>query len=205
LFQRCGATRLVTAAVVDAAWTRPTPLDADGMRHLAEGLRRVDDVCERRGLVQVLHPHVGTLVETAADVERALEHTDARWCLDTGHLAIGGLDPLQFARDAGDRVEHVHLKDVDLRVAARVRSGEISLMRAVQTGLFTVLGDGDIPVDEVVLALERAGYSGWYVLEQDIALAAAPPPPPDGPIANVSRCLEYLTSRVAPRIPVSSH
>jgi inosose dehydratase len=199
LFRAAGATRFVTAVVQDYDWPRPVPLDADGMKLLAEGLADVDELCATYGLTQVLHPHVDTLVETAADVELALEHTNVRWCLDTGHLAIGGVDPAEFARSEGHRVGHVHLKDVVSAVAARVLSRETTLVAGVQQGLFRPLGDGEVAVDQVVVALEQQDYDGWYVLEQDTALADVPPPG-GGPVEDVRRSLAYLRDRVVPRV-----
>jgi inosose dehydratase len=93
-----------------------------------------------------------------------------RWCLDTGHLAVARADPVRLAREAGDRVAHVHLKDVDFSLAAKVRSGALSLREATRRGLFRPLGRGDARVGEVVRALEDSGYAGWYVLEQDVVL-----------------------------------
>ena len=203
LFAAAGATRFVTALVQDDAWSRPVTLDADGMKRVAEGLARVDEICARAGLLQVLHPHVGTLVETASDIDLALEHTDVAWCLDTGHVVAGGVDPVAFAKTQADRVGHVHLKDVATATAQRVLNRELSLVAGVQEGLFTVLGEGDVPVDEVVLTLEEQGYQGWYVLEQDTALAELPAEN-GGPIRDVERCLDYLRSTVVPRLPQHS-
>ncbi len=200
LFQACGATRFVTAVVQDYDWSRPRRLDANGMRILGDGLAEVDELCARYDLLQVLHPHVDTLVETARDVELALEYTSVRWCLDTGHLQIGGVDPAVFARDHGDRVGHVHLKDVDNKIAARVREGELSLVAAVQAGLFTPLGRGDVAVDEVILTLEDGGYDGWYVLEQDTALNEGVPAEGRGPVEDVEASLDFLRSQVVPRL-----
>ena len=103
---RGGRSSLVAAirAVGAAQW-----------HHLVGMLGELDELCAEYGLTQALHPHVGTLVETAADVATVLERSDVRWCLDTGHLLIGGYDPAKFAVDAGDRVVHVHLKDVRRR------------------------------------------------------------------------------------------
>ncbi|MFT4008631.1 MAG: TIM barrel protein [Nocardioidaceae bacterium] len=199
LFQACGATRFVTAVVQDYGWSRPTPLDAEEMKVLAEGLAEVDELCRRYGLTQVLHPHVDTLVETAADVDLALEHSDVLWCLDTGHLQIGGVDPVEFARCYGDRVGHVHLKDVVGAVARRVLSRELSLIEGVQHGIFRPLGQGEVAVDDVVTALERGGYDGWYVLEQDCALTDAPRPG-EGPVEDVRTSLDYLGDQVASRL-----
>ncbi len=203
LFQAAGATIFVTALVQDDEWSRPVPPDARTMRVVADGLRAVDEICTAHGLTQVLHPHVGTLVETARDVDLALALTDVRWCLDTGHLRIAGVDPVDFARAHADRVGHVHLKDVDDTTAARVRSGELSLVDAVQDGLFRPLGAGDAAIDEVVLALETRGYRGWYVLEQDAALTSGLPAEGEGPVADVRACLDFLRTMVAPRMPAT--
>lgn len=196
-FAAHGARYFVTALVQDYDWSTPVPLDAAGMKVVGEGLREVDAVCARHGLTQVMHPHVGTLVETQADMDLALEHTDVQWCLDTGHIYIGGGDPVQFARDHADRVGHCHLKDVDAAVAARLMAGELTLLQAVQHGLFKPLGTGDVAVGEAVAALEDAGYSGWYVLEQDCALTDGAPAEGEGPIHDVRRSLDYLRTTVA--------
>ena len=198
LFAAAGATRFVTAAVQDYDWPRPTPLDERRADHLAESITQVGRLCADFGLVQVLHPHVDTLVETAADVELVLHRSTVSWCLDTGHLQIGGMDPAQFARSWADRVGHVHLKDVDDAIARRVVGRELSLVTGVQAGLFTPLGDGDVAVDEVVIALEDSGYAGWYVLEQDTALTVVPSDGA-GPIDAVRQSLRYLSERVVGR------
>lgn len=197
----CGATEFVTAAVQDYDWPRPAPLDRDGMCRLGEGLRAVGDLCARHGLTQVLHPHVDTLIETAADVELALECTSTLWCLDTGHLSIGGLDPAVFAKTHPDRVGHVHLKDVDQGIARHVLKRDMSLLQGVQAGVFRPLGQGDVAIDEVVLSLESAGYSGWYVLEQDTAILGAVPEPGEGPIREVDKSLSFLERHVISQLP----
>jgi inosose dehydratase len=120
------------------------------------------------------------------------------FCLDTGHLLVGGTDPARFARDHGERVGHVHLKDVRADVAARLRAGELSLMEAVQAGLFQPLGDGDARIDDVIRALGAAGYERWLVLEQDIAITGAEPPVGGGPALDVRKSIEFL-STLAPK------
>jgi inosose dehydratase len=130
----------------------------------------------------------------------AVEHTAVRFCLDTGHLAIGGTDPLEFVEAHAARVGHVHLKDVRLDVAARLRSGELSLMQAVQAGVFTPLGQGDVALEGVVVGLEKSGYQGWYVFEQDVALSGEPPAG-GGPVLGVRASVDYLralASKLAP-------
>jgi inosose dehydratase len=197
-FAAAGATMFVTAVVVDADWSPRFELSERQWDHLVGMLGELDSLCAERGLTQALHPHVGTLVETAADVATVLGRSDVRWCLDTGHLTIGGYDPVEFARDAGDRVAHVHLKDVRGHVAERVRHGASTIQGGVGEGLFCPLGVGDAPIAETVDLLEAAGYSGWYVLEQDTDLGATEPPPGTGPVEAARESLDYLSRAATP-------
>ncbi len=200
LFSYCGGDRFVTAAVQDYGWSRPTPLDREQMAVMGKGLALIDRVCSDYGVVQVLHPHVDTLVETRADVDLALQETDVMWCLDTGHLSIGGTDPLRFARENADRVGISHLKDVDMSLAAKAMSRELSLLQAVQAGMFVPFGHGDVPIADIVLELERGGYVGRYVLEQDTAIMGDEPALGEGPIEDVRISIEYLRREVVPNL-----
>ena len=193
-----GADVFVAAAVQDAEWSAPVPLDDDGWRRAGAALHELAELVRAEGLTLVLHPHVGTLVESEIDVDRALAHTDVPWCYDTGHLLIGGVDPVQFVREHADRIGHVHLKDVNASLAARVRGGELSLVQATQRGLFRPLGDGDARLDEVVALLDQMGYERWLVLEQDLAITGTEPPVDGGPALDVARSIEFL-STPAPR------
>ncbi len=193
-----GADVFVAAAVQDEAWSAPAPLDEDGWQRAGAHLRELADLVAAEGLTLVLHPHVGTLVESAAEVEQALAHTDVPWCFDTGHLFIGGVDPVQFVREHADRIAHVHLKDVDGALAERLRRGELSLVQATQAGLFRPLGDGDARLDEVVALLDDVGYERWLVLEQDRAITGTEPPVDGGPALDVARSIEFMSTS-APR------
>jgi inosose dehydratase len=190
-----GGELFVAAAVQDRAWSPPARLDAAGWRRAGEHLRTLADVARSEGVELVIHPHVGTVLETAQDVELALEHTDVPWCFDTGHLLIGGVDPVQFVADHGERIGHVHFKDVDAGVAARLNAGELSLMQAVQHGLFRPLGEGDARIEEVVRALAATGYERWLVLEQDLAITGSEPPVGSGPVLDVRKSIEFLSTR----------
>ena len=194
LFQAAGATKFVTAVVQDANWSEPEKLSVDQHKHLIEMFGVVDEICEAHGLDQVLHSHVQTLVETKDDVNRVLDECDVHWCLDTGHLAIGGVDPVEFAKEAFDRVGHVHLKDVNMSLVPQVLSREITLMAATQAGLFTPLGQGDVDIAGVISALESRGYDGWYVIEQDTALTDGLPADGEGPIGMVKTSLAFLNT-----------
>ena len=200
LFADAGASTMVSALVMDDDWSVPRSLDAGERTQVVRTLGIIDEICAEHGLQQVLHPHLQTIVETDDDVERLLDGCDVHWCLDTGHMAIGGVDVVAFAREAFDRVGHVHLKDVDLSKAGPVLNREKSIMAGVQDGLFTPLGQGDVPIAEVVTTLERAGYQGWYVIEQDTALTDGLPPEGAGPMIEVRTSLDYLRDVVAPRL-----
>ena len=198
-----GADVFVAALVQDENWATPAPLDNDGWQRAGTQLRELTDLVAGEGLKLVLHPHVGTLVETAHDVERAIAHTDVPWCFDTGHLLIGGVEPVQFIRDHSDRIGHVHLKDVNASLAERVRAGELTLVQATQMGLFRPLGDGDARLDEVIALLDQTGYERWLVLEQDLAITGEEPPVDGGPALDVARSIEFLSTSAPRRERVS--
>jgi inosose dehydratase len=189
-----GADTFNAAVVADDDWGMPQPLDRDGWATLARNLAEIDDVVAQQGLALALHPHAGTQVQTAGEVERLLATSDAGWCLDTGHLVIGGVDPAEFVRRHGDRIVHAHLKDVDAAIAERLRAGELSLVQATQAGLFRPLGRGDARIDEVIDLLQGSGYERWLVLEQDTALTGEEPPVGSGPVTDVRTSIEYLHS-----------
>ena len=197
LLQSVGARCFVTCVVSDDdEWSRPPLADAEWDR-IGRALDEVGAIAYAHGLVQVLHPHVDSLVEQADEVERALACSSTKVCLDTGHLRVGGTDPVAFARRHADRVGLVHLKDVRLDVAARLQRHELTLMEAVQAGVFSPLGGGDLALDDVVVTLEDAGYDGWYVFEQDVALTDGEPPIGAGPIDDVRTNVEYLRALAA--------
>lgn len=196
-FARAGGSLLVSAVVVDDAWSPRMPLSGDDWRRIVDGLHALGDICAERGLRQVVHPHAGTLVETRDDVARLLEKSDVDLCLDTGHFEIGGVDSVALARETAHRVGHVHLKDVRADIAAVVRAGDAGLRDATRDGLFVPLGDGDAPVAETVAALVDAGYDGWYVLEQDAVLDDAADA--ERPTADARRSLEFLKTLDAGR------
>jgi len=154
-------------------------------------LQRLQDLAADLGLRASLHPHVGTAIEDRASVLRLAESSDVPLCLDTGHLMIGGADPLELVKLAPGRIAHVHLKDVRSRVAEEVAAGRSSYLEAVRAGLYAPLGQGDVDIAGIVRELEGARYAGWYVLEQDAALDVAPAAG-TGPIDDVRRSLEHL-------------
>jgi inosose dehydratase len=191
LLSGAGASVLVIAASTGAGGYDSTgSLDEDAWNALVEGLDRAVELADARGMVAALHPHHGTVIE-GGDVERLLERSSVLLCLDTGHVAVGGADPLDVAGKAAGRVAHVHLKDVASDLVDRVRAGIIGYREAVGRGMYRPLGEGDLDVSAVVRTLERAGFDGWYVLEQDTVLASEPGPGA-GPSADARTSYEYL-------------
>ena len=179
---------VLAARSADGSYDRKVPLGDGDWAVLLATLRELQRVAADHGLIPALHPHVGTAIEDRASVLRLLDGSDVLLCLDTGHLLIGGMEPLELVELAADRIAHVHLKDVRRSVAAT----DGSYIEKVRAGLYAPLGDGDLDIAAVVRALEDAGYRGWYVLEQDSALFG-PPEPGAGPIRDVRRSLEFLS------------
>jgi inosose dehydratase len=192
-YDAAGAEVLVLSAVTGAAGydTRPV-LDDDGWMVLLSNLDRLAELAASRGVRAVLHPHVGTMVETGEEVQQVLDGSWISLCLDTGHLLIGGTDPAELAHQAPERIAHVHFKDVDARLARRVHDGRLSYTQGVCEGMYRPLGSGDVDVPAIVGSLRARGYSGWYVLEQDTILTEEPRG--DGPVADVRASAEYLRS-----------
>jgi inosose dehydratase len=194
MLARAGGRYFVAAVIASMeSWDRPT-LDATEWSALFEGLAETEKIAAEYGLVQVVHPHVNTLIETADEFERFLVNCASLFCLDTGHLFIGDADPVAIADTQSDRVGLVHVKDVDRAVAARFRAGEFDWMGAIQHGLFPSAGAGDVAIADTVRTLEQRGYTGWYVLEQDVALTSGEPPLGEGPVHGVRKSIEYLKS-----------
>ena len=187
-----GAEVVVLAArSADGSYDRRVTLTETEWRVLVFTLDSLRQVAAGHGLTATLHPHVGTAIEDRASVRRLLEDSDVPLCLDTGHLLIGGTDPVELIATVPDRIAHVHLKDVRASVAASVAGGDVSYVGAVRAGLYVPLGEGDVDIAGIVRGLTDSGYPGWYVLEQDTALDG-PPAPDTGPVEDVRRSLAYL-------------
>jgi len=188
-----GAGTLVLAAVSGADGYDVSPvLDEAGWQVLLTHLDKIALLARHSAITATLHPHIGTMVETADDVQRILAGSSIGLCLDTGHLLIGGVDPVALASEHAERVRHTHLKDVDATWARRVQSGEVTYTEAVRQGMYRPLGQGDVDIAAIVGSLEGAGYDGWYVLEQDTILAGPPAAGECGPVADVSASIEHL-------------
>jgi inosose dehydratase len=185
-----GADVLVFAAAADDRYESAAERGEAAWGWLFEGIERLNAIAADRNLTAALHPHVGTVVERGEHVERVLSDSATLLCLDTGHLTVGGADPLALARAAADRIAHIHLKDVDVRSARQLEDGS-GYRDAVRAGLYRPLGEGDVDIEGIVRALEGSGYQGWYVLEQDVVLDGAPDAG-DGPTRAAEASLRFL-------------
>ena len=143
------------------------------------GARMTDvaDYVKSEGLKFAYHHHLGTVVETAGDVDAFIAATgpSVGLTLDTGHAALGGVNSLAIIRDHPGRVAHVHCKDVRWETFTKQKSRGSSFLDGVLAGMFTVPGDGGIDYAEVMQALKRMDYSGWIVIEAEQDPAVAEP------------------------------
>ena len=150
-----------------AATDRSLGFDADGWRHFAHGVEMAAAHCRARGYEPTFHHETGTHIEAPWEIENVLELTSIGLCLDTGHLLLGGGDPVRAMRDWGGRVNHMHLKDARRAVVEQIVREAAPVSEIWRRKAFCRLGSGDLDVDGVLEAL-RGGYSGWLVVEQDV-------------------------------------
>jgi inosose dehydratase len=176
-----------------AAVDRSVGLGETGWKNFADGLARAVERCRERGYEPTFHHHTATYIEAQWEVERLLELSDVGICLDTGHLLMGRGDPVAAVRDWGDRINQMHLKDARQAVLDAIVADNAPVMEIWTRKAFCPLGDGDVAIDEVLLALRETGYSGWLVVEQDMI------PAPDEPVEHAAgeqaRNREYLRER----------
>jgi inosose dehydratase len=163
IIDRPGGDRVATAGRPDAA----ERMTAAEWRGLLGGVARVAEVARARGLDPVVHPHAGSRLEFEDEIDRFLAETDLDLCLDTGHLAYARVDPVALIARAAPRIGHVHLKDVDGAVLARVDGAGLDFWAAVEAGIFCPLGSGIVDLGGVLAVLAGHGYDGFATIEQD--------------------------------------
>jgi len=153
-------------ALAEAEWPRLAGRLSDMARRLAA-----------RGLRLAYHHHMGTVIETEAEVDRLMAATapEVGLLLDTGHLAFAGGDPVAAAKRHAARIVHVHCKDIRPAVLAEAKRRDLPFLEAVLAGVFTVPGDGCVDYAAVLPPVAAAGYRGWLVVEAEQDPAKAHP------------------------------
>jgi inosose dehydratase len=145
-------------------------LTSDQWDELAERVCQAAEIAREHGLQATFHAHVGTWVETAADLEELLARAPAplvKLCWDVGHALYGGIDPLDVVRRHSERIAYVHLKDVDGAVLDGLRRDAGSFDDGLRRRVFTEVGHGRLDVPGLLTALGEIGYAGWLMVEQD--------------------------------------
>lgn len=172
-----GGTDVVVAELGHAVHQQPVfvlankPVFSDEQwGRMVEGLNRLGRMAAEEDMRLCYHHHMGTGVQTRAEVDRLMNDTDpevVHLLFDTGHLYWAGDDPLDMARAYADRIKHVHLKDIRKDVLDRCMERKFSFLESVIEGAFTVPGDGVIDFEPIFRALADAGYEGWLIVEAE--------------------------------------
>jgi len=151
---------------------------AEQWKLLTEGLDKLGKVAKDMGMTMTYHHHMGTGVQTEAEIDRLMENTnpDYVWLLyDTGHLVCSGEDYLGILKKYMSRIRHIHLKDVRLDVRQRVIDEKMSFLDGVRAGMFTVPGDGDVDFEPIFDYVNKSDFDGWYIVEAEQDPAKANP------------------------------
>lgn len=168
-------------------------LDAAGWRTLFANLERIKDYAASRGVTACVHPHWGTMIQNADEVEKLLTDSSLNLCLDTGHISCGGADVVELVTRYPERVDIVHAKDIHKAMTDKLLTGEITWSEGVKAGMFAPIGQGDIDFATIVRTLQQAGFDGYYVLEQDIMLNSEPEAGA-GPVSNAKASFAALSA-----------
>lgn len=143
---------------------------------LCTGINKLGKVAKDMGIKLCLHHHMGTVVQTEAEIDRLMANTDPEvfgLLFDSGHLAYCGEDYMSVLKKYANRIRHVHLKDIRPEMVKKVRDEHLSFLQGVRLGTFTVPGDGAIDFKPIFEVLEETGYEGYVLVEaeQDPAIA----------------------------------
>ncbi|MCC4908758.1 sugar phosphate isomerase/epimerase [Microbacterium sp. cx-59] len=169
------------------------PLAGPAWGRLLANAERAAALVRAVGLEPTFHHHAGTFVESPEEIERFLANVDIDLTLDTGHLFIAGGDPIEAVHRWGDRINHLHLKDVDLAELRRVLAAGGGMPEVWSSGAFVAFGEGDIDLAAVMEAVEQRDFDGWIVVEQDVLNG------PDVAIAEfrAARAIDQVRNRAA--------
>jgi inosose dehydratase len=150
--------------------TEAPRLDRGEWSDFIAAITQVAEVAILNGLRPVLHPHVGSYLEFEDEIEEMLDAVGASLiglCLDTGHSAYAGIDPVDLYRRHADRVTYIHLKDIDAATHRNVIARRIGFWEAIDEGIFCPLGSGLVDFESLASALQDEEFDGWATIEQD--------------------------------------
>ena len=145
---------------------------------IAKGFNEMGRLAKEKGMYFTVHHHMGTGVQTEAEIDKLMEITDpdlVYLLFDTGHLSFSGEDVLGVLKKYVDRTKHVHLKSIRKDIIEEAKEKGYSFLDSVRAGSFTVPGDGDFDFTPVFDILDEAGYEGWVVVEAEQDPAKANP------------------------------
>ena len=166
-------------------------LDDDGWKRLIETTHKVAGIAQDSfGLTTVFHPHAETHVQYEDQIDRLLQDTDPRLiriCLDTGHHAYCGGDAVAFMRKHHERIDYLHLKNIDPQVRRRVMDEKIPFAKAVAMNMFCELANGTVDFRAFVQSLNEIDFAGYAIVEQDMY-----PAPLDRPLPIAKRNRQFL-------------
>ncbi|WP_199521677.1 sugar phosphate isomerase/epimerase family protein [Jiangella anatolica] len=151
-------------------------LDDDGWARLARNVEAAATRVRAAGLEPTFHHHACTYVETPAEIDEFLARTDVGLTFDSGHLLIGGGDPVEGWRRWGERINHLHLKDARTAVLDQVLREKGGMRDVWERRAFVELGAGDLDVEGFMDAVVESGFDGWLVVEQDVVPSPSDPP-----------------------------
>lgn len=150
----------------------------DQWQRLTQGLNRLGQYAREQGFTLTYHHHMGTGVQTMAEIDRLMAETDpdlVSLLFDSGHATADGMNAAELLEKHYDRIRHVHIKDVRPEILQQAKDEKWSFLKAVREGLFTIPGQGMIDFDAIFAILEKNNYSGWIVVEAEQDPAKANP------------------------------
>ena len=145
---------------------------------LTEGLNKLGAVAKKIGLTMTYHHHMGTGVQTEAEIDRLMRDTDPELVFllyDTGHLVCSGEDYIGILKKYLPRIRHIHLKDIRMSIRNKVKDEDMSFLDGVRAGMFTVPGDGNVDFEPIFDIVNQSNYDGWFIVEAEQDPAKANP------------------------------
>lgn len=134
------------------------------------GLNHFGEIAAKYGVKVAYHHHMGTGIQTKAEVDRLMASTDSELVgllYDTGHIYVSDGNYLDLLNDYVDRIVHVHFKDVRQAQEDTARAKGLTFQEAFLAGMFTVPGDGDLDFKPIFDKLVEHNYQGWIVVEAE--------------------------------------